>query len=68
MTLTGISYITSTYSESQLPIYGQSFSIYSDKGEFGDSYIEDGNLMVYNITGVNTNDIIMTTSYNMCGQ
>ena len=68
MTLTGISYITSTYSESQLPIYGQSFSIYSDKGEFGDSYIEDGNLMVYNISGVNTNDIIMATSYNKCGQ
>lgn len=68
MTLTGVSYITSSYNDNQLPIYGQSFSIYSDKGEFGDSYIEDGNLMVYNINGVYTDDIIKATAYNKCGQ
>lgn len=68
MTLTGVSYITSSYKDSQLALYGQSFSIYSDKGEFGDPYVKDGNLMVYNINGVYTDDIIKATAYNKCGQ
>lgn len=68
MTLTSISYITSAFYGSQMPLYGESFSIYSDRGEFGDQYIEDGNLMVYNIDGVSTDDMLKAMAYNKCGQ
>ena len=67
MTLTSVSYISPMFHESQLPLYGQSFSIYSERSEAGDSFIEDGNLMVYNISGVSTNEAHCAMLYDMYG-
>ena len=68
MILSDINYITSSYYSSQLPLHVQSFVIYSERNGGGDRYIADGNLMVYNIYGVQTDDIVMTTSYMKSGQ
>ena len=68
MILSDINYITSSYYSSQLPLHVQSFVIHSDRSGGADRYIEDGDLMVYNIYGVRTDDIVMTTSYMKSGQ
>lgn len=68
MILSDINYITSSYYSSQLPLHTQSFVIHSQRNGGADRYIADGDLMVYNIEGVRTDDIVMTTSYMKSGQ
>ena len=68
MTLSDIRYITSSYHSGQLPLHAQSFEINSERNGAGDRYVSDGDIMVYNIDGVDTDDIIKTTSYMKSGQ
>lgn len=50
------SYITSTYYGSSLPLYGYGMTIYSERNGDGDQFISDGDLMVYPLTGLETDD------------
>ena len=68
MTLDNIAYITNTYYQDYLPLYGQSFIIYSERNSEGDQYTADGNEMVYPIETVATDDMLKAMSYNKCGQ
>ncbi len=50
------SYITSAYYGSSLPLYGYGMTIYSERNGDGDQFISDGDLMVYPLTGLETDD------------
>ena len=49
-------YITSAYYGSALPLYGYGLTIYSERNSEGDQFTSDGNLMVYPLTGLETDD------------
>ena len=50
------SYITSAYYGSSLPLYGYGMTIYSERNGDGDQFVSDGDLMVYPLTGLETDD------------
>ncbi len=50
------SYITSAFYGSSLPLYGYGMTIYSERNGDGDQFISDGDLMVYPLTGLETDD------------
>ena len=62
------SYITNAYYGSTLPLYGYGLTIYSERNSEGDPFTADGNLMVYPLTGLETNDCLLTQIVDMRGQ
>lgn len=56
--VTPMEYVVNQYNESSLPVYGTPFSFLSERNSSGTPSIEDGDLLVYNLKGVNTDDII----------
>ena len=51
-------YVTSHYPVSVFPVYGSSFSFVSERNSFGSQAIEDGELLVYDLSGIDTDDVI----------
>ncbi len=62
------SYITSTYYGSSLPLYGYGMTIYSERNGDGDQFISDGDLMVYPLTGLETDDCYRVQMVDKRGQ
>lgn len=62
------SYITSAYYGSTLPLYGYGLTIYSERNGDGDQFTSDGNLMVYPLTGLETNDCYKVQMVDKRGQ
>ena len=68
MTLDHIAYITSAYYSNEMPLFGQQFTIYSERNEDGDHYISEGDTMIYPIESISTDDMFMAMMYNKNGQ
>lgn len=68
MTLDNVAYITNAYYQDYLPLYGQGFTIHSERNGGGDQYIVDGEEMVYPLSNISTDDMLMAMSYLKCGQ
>ena len=62
------SYITSAYYGSSLPLYGYGMTIYSERNGDGDQFISDGDLMVYPLTGLETDDCYRVQMVDKRGQ
>ena len=62
------SYITSGFYSSSLPLYGYGTTIYSERNGDGDTYIADGDQMVYPLYGLETNDCLMVQVVDQRGQ
>ena len=62
------SYITSGFYSSSLPLYGYGTTIYSERNGDGDTYIADGDQMVYPLYGLETNDCLMVQMVDQRGQ
>ena len=56
--VTPMEYVVNQYNESSLPVYGTPYSFLSERNSSGTPSIEDGDLLVYNLKGVNTDDLI----------
>lgn len=62
------SYITSAYYGSSLPLYGYGMTIYSERNGDGDQFVSDGDLMVYPLTGLETDDCYRVQMVDKRGQ
>ena len=61
-------YITSAFYGSSLPLYGYGMTIYSERNGDGDQFISDGDLMVYPLTGLETDDCYRVQMVDKRGQ
>ena len=61
-------YITSAFYGSSLPLYGYGITIYSERNGDGDQFISDGDLMVYPLTGLETDDCYRVQMVDKRGQ
>ena len=61
-------YITSAFYGSSLPLYGYGMTIYSERNGDGDPFISDGDLMVYPLTGLETDDCYRVQMVDKRGQ
>ena len=68
ITINRVSYITSAYYGSSLPLYGYGTTIYSERNGDGDQYTADGNLMVYPLYGLDVNDCYRVQMVDQRGQ
>ena len=68
ITINRVSYITSSYYGSSLPLYGYGTTIYSERNGDGDIYVSDGDQMVYALYGLETNDCLKVQMIDMSGQ
>ena len=68
ITINRVSYITSSYYGSSLPLYGYGTTIYSERNGDGDQYSSDGNLMVYPLYGLDVNDCYRVQMVDQRGQ
>ena len=68
ITINRVSYITSAYYGSSLPLYGYGTTIYSERNSEGDPFTSDGNLMVYPLYGLETNDCYRVQMVDQRGQ
>ena len=68
ITINRVSYITSAYYGSSLPLYGYGTTIYSERNGDGDQYTTDGNLMVYPLYGLDVNDCYRVQMVDQRGQ
>ena len=68
ITINRVSYITSSYYGSSLPLYGYGTTIYRERNGDGDIYVSDGDQMVYALYGLETNDCLKVQMIDMSGQ
>ena len=68
ITINRVSYITSSYYGSSLPLYGYGTTIYSERNGDGDIYVSDGDQMVYALYGLETNDCLKVQMIDKSGQ
>ena len=68
ITINRVSYITSSYYGSSLPLYGYGTTIYSERNADGDIYVSDGDQMVYALYGLETNDCLKVQMIDQRGQ
>lgn len=68
MTVSRASYITNAFYDSDVPLYGNGITIYSERNSDGDQYESDGDLMVYPLEGLETNDCLYVQLYDKRGQ
>jgi hypothetical protein len=68
ITINRVSYITSSYYGSSLPLYGYGTTIYSERNGDGDIYVSDGDQMVYALYGLETNDCYRVQMVDQRGQ
>ena len=61
-------YITSAFYGSSLPLYGYGMTIYSERNGDGDQFISDGDLMIYPLTGLETDDCYRVQMVDKRGQ
>ena len=61
-------YITSAFYGSSLPLYGYGMTIYSERNGDGDQFISNGDLMVYPLTGLETDDCYRVQMVDKRGQ
>lgn len=60
-------YVSIQYPELSSPVYGSSCSFVSERNSFGDPAIEDNDVLVYNLEGVDTDNIIAALTYDGWG-
>lgn len=60
-------YVVSRFPGEALPVYGSSCSLLSERNSFGDVAIEDNGLLVYNLKGVDTDNLIAALTYDGWG-
>ena len=68
ITVNRVSYITSSYYGTTLPLYGYGLTIYSERNGDGNIYTSDGNLMVYPLTGLEVEDCFRVQMVDKSGQ
>ena len=60
-------YVSNQYSDSTLPVYGSSFSFVSERNAYGSQAMEDGELLVYNLKGIDTSNLIAALNFDGWG-
>ena len=65
--LISMEYVVNQYNESSLPVYGSSSSFVSELNEFGSTCLEKGELLIYNLQGLDTDDIVAALTYGGWG-
>lgn len=64
LVLNRMEYVVNQYNESAGTVYGGGDSFISERNAFGDLAIEDGEALVYNLDGIDTDGIMAAKSYD----
>lgn len=67
LNVNAMEYVSNQYSDSALPVYGSSSSFVSERNACGTEAIEDGELLVYNLKGIDTYNLIAALNYDGWG-
>ena len=67
LNLYSMEYVVNQYNVASLPVYGSSCSFVSERNGSGDEAVEDGDLLVYDLKGVDTDDIAAALAYEGWG-
>lgn len=65
--INNMEYVVKQFPDSVRPVYGSSFSFVSERNDCGSKSIEDGDLLVYNLYGIDTDDIIAALNFDGWG-
>lgn len=60
-------YVVNQYSRSSMPVYGSSYAFVSEYNGYGTPAVEDGDKLVYNLKGVDTDNLIAALTYDGWG-
>lgn len=67
LNINAMEYVSNQYSDSVRPVYGSSFSFVSERNAYGSQAVEDGDLLVYNLKGIDTENLIAALNYDGWG-
>ena len=60
-------YVVHKYNDSSLPVYGSAYSFLSERNSNGTPAVEDGNSLVYNLKGIDPDNLIAALTYDGWG-
>lgn len=60
-------YVVHQYNDSSLPVYGSAYSFLSERNSNGTPAVEDGNSLVYNLKGIDPDNLIAALTYDGWG-
>lgn len=63
-----IQYITGSFYNDLLPLYGRDCSIHCQRNDSGDQYLNEGDLMIYPLQDIYTDDLLRAVEYHYGGQ
>ena len=60
-------YVVNKYNEGYPPVYGSSCSFVSERNHYGSTAVEDGEMLIYDLKGIDTEDIAAALTYDGWG-
>ena len=67
LSLISMEYVVNQYNASSLPVYGSVSSFVSELNEFGTSCVEKNGLLIYNLKGLDSDDLTAALTYDGWG-